>query len=251
MTQRYITILFLLFSVLIVHPDIKAQSTDSLFYDIELLIEEGDCEKALQKLNKIKKQSNKTPQGKAIYNYLKSLILTQDSLFDEALTNLSLALDIKQDQESNDCEYTKILHQIALCNFNKGDIEATELYLRKAIVNSDLYDLNCSKVSESYLLLMELYSFKKEYKLAEECLKKFGEEVYRYVYEDENKKVQVFDYLRHDYNRSLEYFQKAITICEKYLEEDNPSIQELYNNIGSVYSDLGEYTKAIEYHQKH
>lgn len=53
-----------------------------------------------------------------------------------------------------------------------------------------------------------------------------------------------------DYNLALNYYNKALySAIDKYGTE-HPDVAKLYNNIGSVYSQMGDYGKAMEYYQK-
>ena len=50
-----------------------------------------------------------------------------------------------------------------------------------------------------------------------------------------------------DYDKSLEYYFRALAIREKVLGLEHPSTATSYNNIGGVYHDLDDYDKALEY----
>ncbi|AEF80439.1 tetratricopeptide repeat protein [Leadbettera azotonutricia] len=53
-----------------------------------------------------------------------------------------------------------------------------------------------------------------------------------------------------EYQKALEYYQKALGIRESFLGKDHPETAASYLNIGAVYADIGEYQKALEYCQK-
>ena len=53
-----------------------------------------------------------------------------------------------------------------------------------------------------------------------------------------------------DSDLALEYYGKALAICEKVLSTEHPDTATSYNNIGSVYDDMGDYDKALEYYGK-
>ena len=53
-----------------------------------------------------------------------------------------------------------------------------------------------------------------------------------------------------DYNRALEYLNKALKIREKVLGTEHPSTAINYNDIGVCYDNLGDYDKAFEYYNK-
>ena len=53
-----------------------------------------------------------------------------------------------------------------------------------------------------------------------------------------------------DWQKALEYFQKALDIEEKVLSPDDPSLGATYNNMGTVYRNMREYTKALLCYEK-
>ena len=53
-----------------------------------------------------------------------------------------------------------------------------------------------------------------------------------------------------DYDKTLEYYKKALAIREKKLGKEHPDVATSYNNIGFVYSKQGNDDKALEYHNK-
>ena len=53
-----------------------------------------------------------------------------------------------------------------------------------------------------------------------------------------------------DYEKALEYNEKALLIREKVLGAEHPATAATYNNIAVVYSDQGDYEKALEYYEK-
>lgn len=61
--------------------------------------------------------------------------------------------------------------------------------------------------------------------------------------------VFVTDYLA-DYDKGLEYNNKALGIRLSTLDKNHPDMAISYNNIGTLYADLGEYGKASEYLNK-
>ena len=53
-----------------------------------------------------------------------------------------------------------------------------------------------------------------------------------------------------DYNKAIEYHEKALEIGINTLGENHLDVASYYNNLGTVYNSLGDYNKAIEYHEK-
>ncbi|MHC6202867.1 DUF2225 domain-containing protein [Breznakiellaceae bacterium SP9] len=76
---------------------------------------------------------------------------------------------------------------------------------------------------------------------------------------DKDKKTLDFVYLQLGYflreitadlELSLEFFQKALAICEEVFGKNHPNTAIKYNNIGLVYNNMGKYPKALEFLQK-
>ena len=57
-------------------------------------------------------------------------------------------------------------------------------------------------------------------------------------------------YSEGEYDRAIEYYQKALKIDLKKLGPEHPDTAIRYNNIGTGYYSKGEYDRAIEYYQK-
>ncbi|CAF5157143.1 unnamed protein product [Rotaria sp. Silwood1] len=53
-----------------------------------------------------------------------------------------------------------------------------------------------------------------------------------------------------DYSKSLDYFQKCLTIYQQTLPERHPYQAITYSNIGDVHRLMGDYEKAIAFHRK-
>ncbi|MFN3694360.1 MAG: tetratricopeptide repeat protein, partial [Ignavibacterium sp.] len=53
-----------------------------------------------------------------------------------------------------------------------------------------------------------------------------------------------------DYDKALEYFNRALTLRLKLLKNNHPLISSSYNNIGNVLFDIKKYDFAIEAHKK-
>ena len=53
-----------------------------------------------------------------------------------------------------------------------------------------------------------------------------------------------------NYPKALEFYSKALSIQEKNLGKDHPATGAIYNDIGLVYSDMGDYPKALEFYTK-
>lgn len=53
-----------------------------------------------------------------------------------------------------------------------------------------------------------------------------------------------------DYDKALEYYDKALAIYKKNLGPKHPDIATSYNNIGVVYYEQNKYDKALKYYKK-
>jgi tetratricopeptide (TPR) repeat protein len=67
-----------------------------------------------------------------------------------------------------------------------------------------------------------------------------------YVY---NNIGSVYD-SKGDLDKALEYYEKALDICEKVLSTEHPDTALSYNNIGYVYNSKGDLDNALEYFEK-
>lgn len=50
--------------------------------------------------------------------------------------------------------------------------------------------------------------------------------------------------------KAFEYYEKALKLKEKALDENHPDLADSYHIIGVVYNSMGNYTKALEYYEK-
>ena len=57
-------------------------------------------------------------------------------------------------------------------------------------------------------------------------------------------------YAQGEYDKALEYYEKALVIREKVLGKDHPDTATTFNNMALVYRAQGEYDKALEYYEK-
>ena len=53
-----------------------------------------------------------------------------------------------------------------------------------------------------------------------------------------------------DYEKALEYYDKALKVRERVLGSGHPSTATTYNNMAGVYQAQGDYEKALEYYEK-
>ncbi|MBR1432170.1 tetratricopeptide repeat protein [Ruminococcus sp.] len=53
-----------------------------------------------------------------------------------------------------------------------------------------------------------------------------------------------------EYKIAIEFFEKALTICENVHETEHSDTAAIYNNIAGIYDDKGDYDKALEYYEK-
>jgi lipopolysaccharide biosynthesis regulator YciM len=86
-----------------------------------------------------------------------------------------------------------------------------------------------------------------------------AEELYNVLLEqtpDEGEKAIHYNQLgcikddQGDYEKAIEYYEKALEINENTLSPDDPRLATSYNNIATVYMNMGEYSKALSFHKK-
>ena len=53
-----------------------------------------------------------------------------------------------------------------------------------------------------------------------------------------------------EYKIAMEYFEKALTICENAHETEHSDTAAIYNNIAGVYNDIGDYDTAKKHYEK-
>ena len=53
-----------------------------------------------------------------------------------------------------------------------------------------------------------------------------------------------------DYEKALEYYDKALKVKERTLGNDHPSTATTYDNMAGVYQEQGDYEKALKYYGK-
>jgi nephrocystin-3 len=52
------------------------------------------------------------------------------------------------------------------------------------------------------------------------------------------------------YERTIGYYEKALSILTTALGDKHPHVAIIYNNIGTACDSLGQHERAIEYHEK-
>ena len=57
-------------------------------------------------------------------------------------------------------------------------------------------------------------------------------------------------YHQGDYEKTLEYYNKALNILIELFGEIHPNIATTYSNIGYIYYNQGNYRKSLEYFRK-
>ena len=57
-------------------------------------------------------------------------------------------------------------------------------------------------------------------------------------------------YFISNYDKAIEYYEKSLDIGLKKNDLQNSSVENSFNQLGSIYNDKGEFDKAIEYYQK-
>ena len=77
------------------------------------------------------------------------------------------------------------------------------------------------------------------------------------LYNEENAEIAtLYDcigtihYILQEFDKALEYYQKALGINKKILGDEHKDTADSYSNMGNIYDYLEEFEKAVEYYQK-
>jgi len=132
-----------------------------------------------------------------------------------------------------------------------GDFKNAEKYYRYFLASYNAEDAN-SAVHADYALLKKLHPQNQQ------NLER-GLHLWNRVYANiENNSVKLIRLKAliaeatkmKDYNSELAYLQQSLPLYIESFGAENYNIATLYNNIGSSYNNLGQYSKALEYRKK-
>lgn len=130
-----------------------------------------------------------------------------------------------------------------------------DLNIRKIVHGKNIYQLD---LAEDYEYIANIYQFQGKYDKAIMYFQK-RLEIYENVYNEDNIELVIPYYdlgnaykLNSDFQDALKYFLKSLKIREKKaFEVDNKyEIARFYNEIGTIYGELGDLKKGLEYCNK-
>ena len=120
---------------------------------------------------------------------------------------------------------------------------------------------NCKEIIINFRNLLGYEQ--EESPLSRKELVPFAENIWNSIYNEKNEQ-QILNYelatlannlalimsALGNYEKTLLYQNKSITINEKVLDAQHPNLATSYNNIALTYRDIGNYEKALEYQEK-
>ena len=131
---------------------------------------------------------------------------------------------------------------------NKLNFDSATYYYTKA---ADMFDTNFQAQIEAGSFLKD---FACNYDLA---LKYYNRALH--IAEKNNDSVDIvisYNYIgmvyskKNDYDKTLDLYNKVLTICKAKLGEEHTNVAVSYNNIGSVHHAKSDYDKALDYYTK-
>ncbi|MCD4747036.1 MAG: tetratricopeptide repeat protein [Bacteroidales bacterium] len=224
------------------------------FLKIKDLSELNNAEKLLS--DELDNYYNKILLYEKIYNYLDKDLKTYQTEIETFNTNTLIQYPKKILVTKNKKEQFELINEYAGKLKEKGRYS---LALEQKLKAKELLDSHENKIKIPKYFIDELanhYYLNGEYSKAKNILinyllsdidkSEFNQNEIATLY---NNIALTYNYLG-DYEKALEYHQKAYDILEKVLEPNHPSIATSYNNIAETCSDLGNNKKALEYHLK-
>ena len=177
------------------------------------------------------------------------MVITLSSL-SQTNKNDSL-LSVVNNPDVNDTNKVKALNQLGLNHYLQADLERSQRYLTEALVKSEKISYKRGSAISNALLGSVMMAQNNNAMALKYNFKSL--EVYRSINDTTclnylnnlNNVATVYKQLG-IYNKSLEYYLRALNICEK--KNKNDIIIFLNNNIASIYNTKSEYDKAITYY---
>lgn len=186
----------------------------------------------LEKLARICKKLNKTSEAIEIYNQLTDLYSQKNEIEKMNEVRLEIAQIYK---DTYKISHARLIYE----NFiNKKSPASDIILLRSFIELAEIEEdfSNTEKAVEYYKKGFSLFSSNDEYKQEENIREKVGEAYFKYAL------------MLDDFNQTqnaLDFYQKCIRISKK------PSVylSSSYTNVGEIFKEAGNLSKAIEYYK--
>lgn len=227
--------------------------TDNLILQSEIFIKCGELDKAQEEIHKIMdiclEYDLSENFGKC--NYLLATINFKKNDYSTAVFYFEKALFffIKNNDKQSifDC-YLKIGNIYVLDSFYKGALTyftfAEEILEESKIEDVDTHKELYSKISQSYMKL-------NRHDKSLEYIEKINELDSKYSSKEELEMLVLKARALMNtgqYVQSKECFSKALEIMDN--EENKDKLAEIYLTVGSIYADMGDNEKHLEYSQK-
>ena len=169
---------------------------------------------------------------------------------DSARHYLNRSLEVYK-KSGEEIRYASVLSSLAILEFSEGNYD-------KALINFDeVVEIDKKHSAYKYAISLgdraNVYNSKGFYKIALQqtlealrILDTIHSKPWRRA--DAQRQLGQIEYLRKNYSNSLKYFKMSLQIYKK--QEDNVFQAHVYNDIGTVYYDLGIQDSALNYNTK-
>ncbi|RDC65533.1 tetratricopeptide repeat protein [Adhaeribacter pallidiroseus] len=142
----------------------------------------------------------------------------------------------------------------ALTLQQKGSLDSANTALAKAAILYRKHQqwfrhLDCENKAARNLVSMGKYeaALQKASQVQQESKAKFGHDQSKEA-ADALHITGIVYYYKGEYDRALQFYQKALQLRRKILGDDHPGLCSSYNNIGIIYYRKGEYDQALKYY---
>lgn len=202
-------------------------------------------------LNDISAKTNVFVKAK-IYNNL-ALVNIYQGNFNEAEKLLKITLQIRRENyNTNSLIIANTLNNLGSLYGRIGKYsEAEPLFLEALEIRKRKLDKYNYKIAESLNNLAAVYHVQKKYSAAEKLFREaliiINKNNDDLSIAAELSNLGVVCFYQKKYDEALEFDLKALTIRQKYIEDDSPVIAESLYNISKVYFALSNYFKAENY----
>jgi len=186
------------------------------------------------------------------------------SYLDGNSISIELIRSILINKDNNEIsEVIKYLEDVAILNENeKNEYTIHESVQKEIQANLENESERKIVIDELILILNNLYDsnqkekleIRKENKQSSLITQIFN--ILEYESTDNNSKADLYNTAARlyeksiNYQKSLEYLEKALEIQRSFLTEKHPRIADSLHNIGVIYRNLGDNQKSIEYKMK-
>ncbi len=224
--------------------------------EIEQLLFQGNCDKALQLVETWEKEEKITLNDRLMYNLLKSHILREKGDYTESLKVAKHVLKESKEQEMMLYQLDAYIAMVGtmewIGEFDKGltVIEQSENVL-STLIEETAHILTQRKASVAYFkgrFLWKTDKADKALEFFEKSLELWKEIDIKTGIADSFRSIGNVFIDKNDNDRALEYYQKSLTLYETIGNKIGMALA--FNNIGIIYKETGNFKRALEYFQQ-